>query len=65
MESKLDAAEFAHVKKFVKYFRFIAKFFSMSISRSILGLHLQFLTSKCGLLKIFELLLGNLLIYRN
>lgn len=27
--------------------------------KTFLGLHLEFLTSKCGLLKIFELLLGN------
>lgn len=58
MESKLDAAEFAHVK-ICEVFRLIAKF-SLPISRLILGLHLQFLTSKCGLLKIFELLLGKL-----
>lgn len=49
----MAAAEFARVRKILKISLFSLKYF-------FVGLHLEFLTTKCGLLKIFELLLGEL-----
>lgn len=51
MALKLDSAEFARVGKQVSVYRLRMKVF-------VLGINLDFLTSRCGLLKLFEVVLG-------